>query len=207
MKKIHFILLVVFILFSQFKVSSQIDSTRKVFVGFTAGMSFFGPSGVNNKLKELIGDVDIQSGFSEIVMNVNGSFSIIYKINERVDFSGIFDIAIAPKVLTIYNTGETSTFSFNRFSPGAMCNIYFGNEKNSKFVMGAGVLYNFMNFEGYTGSGFSLRLQAGQNFKMGSVIVKCLGVINLMPPVNGNNQGDIIQLNYTDIGACLGIEF
>jgi hypothetical protein len=202
MKKIKIIVLVICILFSQFKISAQIDSTRQVFVGLTAGMSFFGPSGVNNKMKELLSDVTITSGFSEIIMNLNASFSIIYKINESVDVSGIIDVALAPKFIMITNTGDSRTFSFNRFSPGVICNLYFGSDRDSKFVMGAGALLNFMSFEDYSGTGPSLRLQAGQNFRMGSVVVKCLGVINVMPPVNSG-----IQLNYTDIGACVGIEF
>jgi hypothetical protein len=202
MKKIQLILLAVLISFSQFQVSCQIDSTRKVFVGLTAGMSFFDPSGVNQYIKNTIGDVTVTQGFSDIILNLNGSLSIIYKINDRTDISGIFDIAIAPKIIYYENESGGYTFNFYRLSPGAIVNLYFGNSKESKFVLGGGVLLNFMGFEDFSGVSPSLRLQAGQNFQMGSVIVKCLGVINIMPPANSG-----IQLNYTDIGACIGIEF
>lgn len=208
MKNIISITLIAFISFGQSTLFSQEDSTRKIFFGISGGMSFFDPSGVNGYIKNYLSAKNelIESGFSDIVLNLSLKLDLSYKVNENIDLSGIIDLAFAPKIIVITNSNNTESFSFNRYSPGATFDYYIGGRKDNKLILGAGILYNFMGFQGYTGSGISFRMEAGKSIQVGSIKLKFMGIINIMPPIDGKNQGTIVELNYTDVGLSLGIE-
>jgi hypothetical protein len=210
MKKIQLFLVIAFLSLGQYEAFAQMEDSvppKQVYVGFTGGMSFFGPSGVNDRIKSEVGsNVSYEQGFPEIVMNLSVSMSVIYKINESADVAGILDLALAPKFI-YYSNGGGYDFYFFRFSPGVIGNLYFGTSRESKFFIGGGALVNFMQFEDFSGISPGIRLQAGQSFRMGSVTVKAMGVINVMPQAKDEYQGYHINLNYTDIGGVVGIEF
>lgn len=63
-----------------------------------------------------------------------------------------------------------------------------------------------MEFSGYTGSGVSLRMQIGKSIRVGSLRLKFMGIINLMPPIDGKKLNEKVEFNYTDVGVSLGIE-
>lgn len=94
-------------------------------------MSFFFPSGVNGYIKDYLNSrsIQIQAGISDIILNLSCKLDISYKLNENINLSGLVDVAFAPKFIMIPNTGSTETFSFNRYSPGATCDLYVGGRK------------------------------------------------------------------------------
>jgi hypothetical protein len=139
-------------------------------------------------------------------MNLSLKFNLSYFIAERSSFSGYFDMAFAPKFVTVTN-GTDQTFNFSRISPGIVYDYYWGDKEYRKLVTGAGIFYNMMNYSNYSASGVGLRLQAGTVINIGKRRLKLLGVLNVMPPVNATNDNNTVALNYTDFGFNFGYDF
>jgi outer membrane protein W len=192
----------------QTSVFAQENSQKKISFVLSGGLSFFGPSGVNKYIKEYLDSksITVQAGFSDIIMNLNAKLGLKYLVNENLGLSGVLDFAIAPKYISVAN-GSSESFSFNRVSPGVICDYYIGSASGNKYIVGAGIFDNFMTFKDFSASAIGVRLQAGKNIKVGNNIVNLLFVVNLMPSVSATNAGESIDLNYTDFGICLGFEF
>jgi hypothetical protein len=207
MKRKSLILVLIIGTFMQISSFSQEINQKKIFFVISGGMSFFGPSGVNKYIKDYLDskNITIQGGFSEIIMNLNAKLGLKYKVNENLGLSGVVDFAIAPKFVAVSN-GNSESFSFNRVSPGVICDFCFDNKSGNKYIVGAGLFDNFMSFKDYSASAIGFRLQAGKDIKVGKSLVNLLFVVNLMPSVNAKNSGESVELNYTDFGVCLGIE-
>lgn len=188
--------------------SQENPPPKQLYFGLGFGLSFFGPTGVNNNIQNYLDSkgISITSGTSDIIMNISFKANITYMINESFGLSGLWDMAFAPKVIVVTN-GASESFSFNRFSPGAIGEYYFGIKDNRKFVLGAGILYNFMTFRDYSASGLSYRLQIGQMMKIDKYQLKLLIMLDIMPPVNTTMTSSPNELNYTDFGFCMGFDF
>jgi hypothetical protein len=72
------------------------------------------------------------------------------------------EVAWGPKFV-IDVMGESHTYNFMRYSPGLILNAYLplGSTKKHSLFLGGGVLYNFLEFEGYEANSIGGRGQFG----------------------------------------------
>jgi len=209
MKKLSVIALIVFLAIClNLSFSQEITPPKQLYFGFSFGFSFFSPTGVNNNIQNYLDSrgISITSGTSDIIMNITLKANITYMINESFGLTGMWDMAFAPKVIVVEN-GASESFSFNRFSPGVLGELYLGSKEYRKFMIGIGAFYNLMSFRNYSASGLSYRLEAGEMIKFSNHRIRLLAVLNIMPPVNSTMTSSPNELNYTDFGFCVGFDF
>ena len=144
--------------FSSFLFGQKDTSQFKIGAG--GGMGFFNPIDVNKYISDYISSYNgrMESGFSDVIMNVFGLVSASYTFKSNVEFRGTFECAVAPKVITATN-GDGKNFAFWRFSPGISLNYKIPISDLITMKPQLGLFYHQMSFEGYSAGNIGERLQ------------------------------------------------
>jgi hypothetical protein len=143
MKKLLFILLFVpVIAFSQ---TDEKNSHFQLGCGFSSG--FFNPSEVNDIIDAYLtsNNMIVETGFSEIVMNLGGRVFVGYKSEINLGFEAFLEGAIGPKVIAA-NNGESVTFLLNRLSEGVKLTYDIQLSRRHSIIVGAGPMLSRMKF-------------------------------------------------------------
>jgi hypothetical protein len=162
------LLFVLVLLFKVVSLNSQ-ESPVRVYPSFGLSYGFFYPKDVNNFIKNDLSSHSLTttSGSSDMFsyFELRGGLTVKMK---KIDFNGIGEYAIAPKVILVTN-GSSQTYYFSRTTIGAVSDFFIplGSSGRSSFFVGGGVLYSFMKFKSYTASAPGLRLQTGVSLQFG----------------------------------------
>ena len=143
------------------------SGSMKIYPSFGIAAGFFYPGDVNDYIAAslAVAGVTKQYGTTDMFMNYEIHGGVTFRL-KKVDFSGEFAFAFAPKWILVEN-GDNMNFYFNRISPGISANYYIPmKSEKMDFFVGAGVQYHFMSFEDFSGSnpGFSLRMGVSMQF-------------------------------------------
>jgi hypothetical protein len=133
-------------------------------IGIAAG--FFNPGDVNDYITASAGNISTTFGTTDIFANYEIKGGVTFRL-KRVDFSGEFAFAIAPKWIVVTN-GNNMNYYFTRIAPGISANYYIPmKSKRMEFFLGGGVQYNFMKFESFKASSPGFCLRAGVSMQFG----------------------------------------
>jgi hypothetical protein len=140
----------------------------KVYPSFGIAAGFFHPSDVNDYIAAslAVAGVTKQYGTTDMFVNyeIHGGVTFRWK---RMDFSGEFALAYAPKWVLVEN-GDNMNFFFNRISPGISANYYIPMKSDKMdFFLGGGVQYHFMKFEDFKSNSPGFCLRAGVSMQFG----------------------------------------
>jgi hypothetical protein len=157
MKKIAIFLLIIFI---SVQAKSQDESSSFDFKFFPSiHFGFFNPSDVNAYIENDLSEYSIEFGTTDLVMNFNIGLGASLRFFSLFEIQPVFEYSIAPKIIS----GADESYSFTKMSGGVIANflIPLSDSKKHSVVIGAGMLFNQMNFEEFSGTSFNPRFQAG----------------------------------------------
>ncbi len=126
------------------------SGSMKIYPSFGIAAGFFYPGDVNDYIAAslAVAGVTKQYGTTDMFMNYEIHGGVTFRL-KKVDFSGEFAFAFAPKWILVEN-GDNMNFYFNRISPGISANYYIPmKSEKMDFFVGAGVQYHFMSFEDF----------------------------------------------------------
>lgn len=167
MKKI--ILVLAFLPFISFAQNETEIKHFNAGCGFSAG--FFNPSKVNDYIEYDLSrrNLLIQSGFSNIILNLGGRVFLGYTTDANIGFEGFFEAAIAPKIVKVTN-GSSTTYLLNRLSPGIKLTYKIRINEESNIVVGAGPMFNRISFfdddNKFKGSSIGGKFELKYEYKM-----------------------------------------
>ncbi|MCK4663954.1 MAG: hypothetical protein KAT68_13890 [Bacteroidales bacterium] len=189
------------------KISSSSSDEYKLFsFGLGYSLGIFYPGDVNKYIEDYLSDkkISIQTGTSDIFTNYAFYLSFNFSLTDNIELIGNCEAAIAPKFIVVTN-GNSETFSFSRFSVGAISNFHIpiGSGKHSIFF-GAGPFFHNMKFEKYSGSKLAVRGNAGASFDFGKINLRPVVSLDVVK-AEDNQYNDNFELNYTsfNIGVCV----
>jgi hypothetical protein len=202
---------------------------RRLFglLGPGIGFGFFYPQGVNDYLeyrKDLQG-AEVETGTTAIYYNMVPKVAFDIAPIEYVQFQLVGEIGWAPKFIGV-SGGDSGTFHYLRYSGGGTVNghLPLKGGKYSVFL-GAGALFHYLRFEGYSAWAPGARGVAGFRFYRKRVVPEVFLAfdwvrsdsrekIAWLDPVldaDGNvvyqNTYKRIELNYTGITLGINVYF
>jgi len=120
---------------------------------------FFNPNDVNNYIENDLSGYSIVAGTSDMVLNFNLGLGMGFRFFNLIEAQPIFEYSIAPKIIS----GADHNYTYSKFSGGVMANflIPMSPTKKNSIIVGAGLFYNSMTFEDFTGSSMNPRFQTG----------------------------------------------
>ncbi len=138
-------------------VSAQGIFEFKVFPEIHFG--FFNPEDVNAYIENDLSNYSIVAGTSDMILNFNLGLGFGLRFFNLVEAQPIFEYSIAPKIIS----GADHNYSYSKFSGGMMANflIPMSPTKKNSIIIGAGLFYNSMTFEDFSGSSMNPRFQTG----------------------------------------------
>jgi len=159
MKRLSIILLIVF---ASIQAKSQDESSTFDFKFFPSiHFGFFNPSDVNTYIENDLSAYSIEFGTTDLVMNFNIGLGASLRFFELFEIQPVFEYSIAPKIIS----GADKSYSFTKMSGGVIANLLIplSDSKKHSIIIGAGMLFNQINFEDFSGSSFNPRFQAGMS--------------------------------------------
>jgi hypothetical protein len=175
--------------------------------GIGIGIGFFNPGGVNEYIKNDLGE-----------NTINGDLYLYEEVKAFLNFkTRWFDVvpmveyAVGPKWVI---NGDKSYF-FNRLSPGATADFFIpmGISGKYAFFLGGGAQYHMMSFKGYKGEAIGYRFQFGFDLQFGSFNLQPTLYFNLANAKNGlpaEIDGYVFEnrdLDYTGGGFSINMSF
>ncbi len=170
--------------------------------GLSINAGYFDPEDVNTYIANELRNYQIFLGTSDMFLYYEASAFIKFK-TRLVEFLPSFSYAISPKIVT----GADENFYFTRMSPGFIANFFIpvGFRGEHAFLIGGGVQYNIMAFEGYEGKGLGYRVQAGFDFQFGNFNLQPTIAYNIAEATGKNPEAEIRELNLNYSGLQLGV--
>lgn len=175
--------------------------------GIGIGVGFFSPTGVNEYIKNDLGENTINGDlylYEEAKVFLNFKF-------KWFDVVPMVEYAIGPKWVI---NGDKSYF-FNRLSPGVTADFFIPMGMSGKyaFFLGAGTQYHMMSFEGYKGETIGYRFQLGFDLQFGSFNLQPTLYFNLANAKNALRDDTVEHtfknhdLDYTGGGLSINMSF
>jgi len=140
--------LIIILLFIPVVALSQTEEKQGHFQ-LGAGFSFGGfyPEKINNALDELFAGTDVETGTTDLFMNLGGRIFAGYETKSNIGFEGFLEGAIAPKIVTFSDGSDDITYSLNRTSIGLKLTYALHMGKRNSIILGAGPMYNIIKFK------------------------------------------------------------
>lgn len=114
-----------------------------------AGFSFGGfyPEDINNAVDEAFSGTEIETGTTDLFLNLGGRIFAGYVTKSNIGFEGFLEGAIAPKMVTFSDGSDDITYSLNRTSLGVKLTYALHMGKRNSIIFGAGPMYNILKFK------------------------------------------------------------
>jgi len=199
MRKTLLIVLTYFIFTS---VSAQDVFEFKFFPSIHFGF-FLGPDDVNTYIANDLSSYSIEFGTTDIIMSFNLGIGGSFRFFNLFEIQPLAEYSFAPKFIS----GADESYSFNKFSGGMMANflVPLGITKNSSWIIGAGLLYNSMSFEEFSGNAINPRVQTGfslNNKRFNPQIILAYDMSNA-----SDDEYEGFELNYRSIRLGVNLNF
>jgi hypothetical protein len=166
--------------------------------GFGISIGGFYPNEVNQYIS------DDLSGYittnEKLYMYESGNIFLNFKF-KWFDVTALTEYAVGAKIIV----GADKNYLFNRFSPGVLANFFIpsGKSKRHAFLIGGGIQYHMMSFEGFKGNTIGFRFQAGYDIQFSHINVQPILAFNLANAKEAKYNHSYIDLNYT--GGQIGV--
>ncbi|MCU0456022.1 MAG: hypothetical protein MUE74_06945 [Bacteroidales bacterium] len=170
--------------------------------GLSINAGYFNPKDVNAYIANELRNYQIFVGTSDMYLYYEASAFIKFK-TRLVEFLPSFAYGISPKIVT----GADEDFNFTRMSPGFITNFFIpvGFKGKYAFLLGGGVQYHMMNFEGYSGKGLGYRAQAGFDFQFGNFNLQPTIAYNIADVTAENPEAEIREMDLNYSGIQMGV--
>lgn len=172
---------------------------------------FFSPDDVNNYIRNDLSGYTVTSGTTDLILNINLGIGFGFRFYNIFEIQPIFEYSIAPKIIA----GSDKNYAFNKFSSGLMANLLIPIADNRKhsIVVGAGMFYNMLSFEEFSGNCISPRFQAGISLNNNKFNPQILLGVDLAK-TNADkyedielNDNEVFELNYTSFRIGVNLNF
>jgi hypothetical protein len=184
------------------------NTNGSVRFGIGIGIGFFYPSAVNDRIKEENLNIDVSTGFEDIVMNLDLRASLTFKVKPNIDLSLVGEYAWGPKFFIVIGA-DSRYFHFDKFSPLVIAKFHKPIKSGRHSIFFApGISYNFMKFTDYNkdvakGNALGGRAEIGYSFNFGRMSMQPFILFDYAKAVDKSLND--FELNYS--GGQIGIDF
>ncbi len=173
---------------------------------------FTGADDVNEYIKEDLSNASVEFGTTDLIMNFTLGVGVGFRFANLVELQPIVEYSLGPKIIS---GGVSKTYNFNKFSGGMMANfmIPISYNRKSSILVGAGMFYNNMKFEGYSGNAINPRFQVGfslNNNRFNPQILLALDLAKFEPDDPNpplTMELNTFELNYSSFRVGVNLNF
>ncbi|HAF28717.1 MAG TPA: hypothetical protein DCG75_06675 [Bacteroidales bacterium] len=183
-------------------VSAQDVFKFKFFPSISFGY-LMNPEDVNNYISDDLSSYSITFGTTDIVMSFNFGIGGSFRFYNLIEVQPLVEYSYAPKIIS----GADESYAFNKFSGGMMANflIPISSERKSSVIIGAGLLYNSMSFEEFSGSSLNPRFQTGLSLNNDRFNPQIIFAYDLAKATD--DEYESFELNYSSIRIGVNLNF
>lgn len=166
-------------------------------------IGFFNPEDVNDYIANDLSGYSITMGTTDLILSFNLGLGVGFRFANLVEIQPIVEYSIAPKIIANID----KSYSFSKFSGGMMANflVPLADDRKHSIILGAGMFYNNLKFEEFTGNTIDPRFQAGFSLNNNKFNPQILLSVDLAKTEADDHE--YFELNYTSVRIGVNLNF